>query len=71
MSFGLHEQRIFGTRQRDVTPVTFYHGSQPFRIIFFQASFAAKFARNLDTKKTPPNIEVCSESLRAMLQLSI
>ena len=38
-------------------------------IQFFPASFAPQFPRDLDTKKTPPNMEVRSESLIAMLEL--
>ena len=37
-------------------------------IQFFPASFAPQFPRDLDTKKTPPNIDVCPEALGAMLQ---
>ena len=44
MSFGLHEQRIFGTRQRDVTPVTFYHG-------FLCASIRKKLGYKENTTK--------------------
>jgi len=34
----------------------------------FQVSFVPQFPRDLDTKKTPPNIEVHPESLGTMLE---
>ena len=48
----------------------FKHGSEAFgsKLQIFQVSFVSQFPKDLDTKKTTPNIEVCPETIGAMFE---
>ena len=62
--YGLHDNR----------PRPIYHFSSMtprhshLKCTFLKISFVSRFPRDLETKKTPPDIEDCPEGLGAMLE---